>query len=286
MSHKTTGRKPLELSDKSLSAGTFVAMIGHPVGLPMKVTSGATTRKELDNSALTTLDAFGGNSGSPVFDRADGKLIGMLVSGGDDFVVAEGKSCKVEAKCDAFNMSDRCKGEKVMKIQRAPIAELGTQYRSDSLLMESVFYNEEDLFQLEMFEDSVDLKESTYGWNLLHQAVFGGNLNMVAELIDKGIDLDATENSDNATALVMAIQMRRFEIANLLIESGANLDIPTRRMNDTALTSAIAKEMVDLAIVLVKKGARTDIPTKDGYTAVDLADFSGIYELTLILLDF
>ncbi|MCK5884782.1 MAG: trypsin-like peptidase domain-containing protein [Bacteriovoracaceae bacterium] len=286
LSRSATGRRPLELSSNSLNPGTFVAMIGHPTGLPMKVTSGANTISEGENSSTTTLDAFGGNSGSPVFDRADGKLIGMLISGGEDFVIAKDKNCKIEKKCKAFSTANGCSGEEVMKIKSAPISKVIEQYRRDSILMESVYYGEGEIFQSVMLESDVDFNQTVYGWSLLHQAVFGANLSMVKKLISKGVDLDLTENSDNATALVMAIEMEHFAIANLLIEAGANLDIATERMNDTALTAAVARHMVDLALVIVKKGARTDIPTKNGYTAVDLVNLLGIYELTEVLSGF
>jgi hypothetical protein len=63
-------------------------MIGHPVGLPTKIAGGATVR---DNSPpthfLANVDAYGRNSGSPVFDAAGLRVEGLLVRGNPDFVL-------------------------------------------------------------------------------------------------------------------------------------------------------------------------------------------------------
>jgi hypothetical protein len=67
--------------------GTAVHIIGHPSGIPAKYAPGATVR---DNTPTTffraNLDAFGGNSGSPVFDSATHEVEGLLVRGATDYV--------------------------------------------------------------------------------------------------------------------------------------------------------------------------------------------------------
>jgi V8-like Glu-specific endopeptidase len=76
------GRTPFKLASQSVVVGTPVAMLGFPFGTPMKYTDSA--RVTLDNplrdSFLTSLDAFEGNSGSPVFNTAR-EIVGILVGG-------------------------------------------------------------------------------------------------------------------------------------------------------------------------------------------------------------
>jgi V8-like Glu-specific endopeptidase len=70
--------------------GQAVAMLGFPNGLPGKVDTGGTATHASSDHFQATLDAFAGNSGSPVFDDA-GALRGILVAGAPyDYVAADG----------------------------------------------------------------------------------------------------------------------------------------------------------------------------------------------------
>ncbi len=276
------GRDPFVISKDQFSAGTFVTMLGHPAGLPMKVTSGGNTFQSGENSVMTSLDAFGGNSGSPVVDSTTGELLGVLISGGEDFIYEDGGSCKVEAKCEPWEVGTKCLGEEVMKISSAPVQDVINSRNEESMLMEAIFYNDREVLDYELNEN-INLNQSYYGWTPLIQAALAGNIDAVQKLIARGVDLNATENSDNGTALIVAIKMEYYDIARLLIDAGADLDVTTKMMNDSALTIAIQSEEIDIATLLIERGARTDIVTKDGYNAADLADFAGIYELTELL---
>lgn len=102
---------PIEMNPE-LAAGTSVDLLGHPNGLPMKYAEGLSKGEQLPEGSLSQLrefhmDAFAGNSGSPVFDKKH-RVIGMLVRGPDDYELVEGKVCPRKAspgqseKCQAF----------------------------------------------------------------------------------------------------------------------------------------------------------------------------------------
>lgn len=75
------GRKPLKLATEAPGMYERVSMLGHPMGLPMKYTDNAEVFSvENDRSFLTNLDAFSGNSGSPVFNERN-EVVGVLVAG-------------------------------------------------------------------------------------------------------------------------------------------------------------------------------------------------------------
>jgi len=76
------GRTPFKLSEKPVASGDAVAMVGYPFGTPVKYTDSAkvTLNNSSRDSFLTTLDAFEGNSGSPVFNSAR-EIVGILVGG-------------------------------------------------------------------------------------------------------------------------------------------------------------------------------------------------------------
>jgi len=82
-----TDRSPVTMTKSAEleAVGTPIAMIGHPSGLPTKITDGATILKYEDGSYVTNLDAFQINSGSGVFHGKTGELIGVLSSGLRDY---------------------------------------------------------------------------------------------------------------------------------------------------------------------------------------------------------
>lgn len=80
----------------SLAEGSALSMIGHPNGLPAKITDNARViRSSLydGNVFLTNLDAFSGNSGSGVFDDR-GDLVGVLVFGHPDYQERSAGGCR------------------------------------------------------------------------------------------------------------------------------------------------------------------------------------------------
>lgn len=97
----------------TLSEGTSIYMIGHPSGLPKKVALNASVYTN-DNPFhfYSTLDAFQGNSGSPVFDMATHTVVGVLVSGSQDFTWT--------GHCNKSNLCylPYCKGEKVIRFEQ------------------------------------------------------------------------------------------------------------------------------------------------------------------------
>ncbi|WP_170134759.1 trypsin-like serine peptidase [Marinirhabdus gelatinilytica] len=103
---------PLSIEkQKQAKFNTSVYMIGHPLGLPKKLTLKASINKaDHPQYFLTTLDSFAGNSGSPVFDKTTHKVIGVMVSGELDFIF--NGTCYKEKSCSP----PYCLGEKVVRI--------------------------------------------------------------------------------------------------------------------------------------------------------------------------
>lgn len=111
------------------SSATLVA-IGHPASLPLKIASGAeVTDPGVAASYFTAnLDTFGGSSGSPVIDLTTYEVVGMLVSGEQDYVIAPGGVCVELNRCE--ESGDDCSGEHVLKMS-ALSAELETVLNPD-----------------------------------------------------------------------------------------------------------------------------------------------------------
>jgi len=113
LDRKVADRAPLPVNrNKDLKEGAPVFVIGHPVGLPVKIAGDAKVRDNGHRAWFTTdLDTFGGNSGSAVFNARTNLIEGILVRGGTDFVPGP-SGCATQLRSG----QDDGKGEAVTKI--------------------------------------------------------------------------------------------------------------------------------------------------------------------------
>ena len=124
--------KPLKLRKFGFVAhNTPLVVVGHPMGLPMKATDGGVVSRMNDierenifksfllkrNYFTTNLDAYGGNSGSPVFNKKTGVVEGILVQGAEAFEYNDEKECLQSKRLRNSHLETY---EKVMRINRVP----------------------------------------------------------------------------------------------------------------------------------------------------------------------
>lgn len=81
------GRTPLKFRTEGKPADDAVfTVIGHPTGLPTKITAAADMRNNSNPTYfVTNADTYGGNSGSAVVDSRTGIVEGILVRGDTDY---------------------------------------------------------------------------------------------------------------------------------------------------------------------------------------------------------
>ncbi|MCH5716673.1 trypsin-like serine peptidase [Niabella hibiscisoli] len=95
-------------SVKSLQSQERFYMVGHPLGTYAKISIDGILLENTNKYYFQlAIDAFGGNSGSPVLSEFEHKVKGILISGHTDLV--EGKSCSEFVFCDS---KTHCSGEK------------------------------------------------------------------------------------------------------------------------------------------------------------------------------
>ena len=131
---------PVTQSVEPLAQDEPIVMMGFPSGLPLKIDGGGFVNDpRADVSPLTyfraTVDAFGGNSGSGVFNES-GEQVGILVRGETDYIPSQ-LGCTV---VNELNL-DRGPGEEAEELtylSRALTALCDTEYPSDRLCGQSL----------------------------------------------------------------------------------------------------------------------------------------------------
>ena len=87
------------------------------------------------------------------------------------------------------------------------------------------------------------------GGTALHDAALGGNVEVVALLLDHGAGIDDREVESGATPLMMAASMGRVEVVTLLLKRGANRQLRDKA-GHTALDRARDIENADIVKLL------------------------------------
>ncbi|MEM7561300.1 MAG: ankyrin repeat domain-containing protein, partial [Planctomycetota bacterium] len=101
----------------------------------------------------------------------------------------------------------------------------------------------------------------------LFKAAREGDLNVVKELLDGGIDVN-TANAYGANALMFACSRGQVEVVKLLLERGADPNAKDTFYSATAMAWAAMKQHTDCAVLLLKSG------NPDSATALMLAAMS------------
>lgn len=107
------GRTPLKYRKEGKPANDAVlTVIGHPTGLPTKITAAADMRNNTNPVYfVTNADTYGGNSGSAVVDSRTGIVEGILVRGDTDYARSS-EGCMVSV----YRPQDGGRGEDVTRI--------------------------------------------------------------------------------------------------------------------------------------------------------------------------
>lgn len=104
----------VELRESDVTLREPLIVVGHPCGLPVKFADEASVI-DISNSNvfLANLDAFKGNSGSPVFD-SNHHVVGFLTQGAQDFHRKIIDDCLYSNICYTYG-TESCEGERVCR---------------------------------------------------------------------------------------------------------------------------------------------------------------------------
>ena len=120
--------------------------------------------------------------------------------------------------------------------------------------------------------DKIDINERTrIGTTALFSAVESADSRIVRLLIQKNIDVNATEFLNGEEALIVAVMMGNIKITRILLESGANPNRIETKLNSTSLHMAVSAKRYSLVKLLLEYGADSTIKAKRLGTPLDIA---------------
>ena len=106
------GRQALPLRTQGkVATGEAMTTIGHPLGLPTKISHGKVRSVHKHDYFIINADLWTGSSGSPVFDSRTGIVNGLVARGEEDFIFDSDGDCQVAKVC----APDDCDGEQVIR---------------------------------------------------------------------------------------------------------------------------------------------------------------------------
>ena len=114
LDREVQGRTALPLRMRGrVSRGEVMTVIGHPLGLPTKVSQGKVRSVRDSDYFVINADLWEISSGSPAFNARTGTVDGLVARGSEDFVLdaEDGGSCQVSKVCAL----DACDGEDVIR---------------------------------------------------------------------------------------------------------------------------------------------------------------------------
>lgn len=109
LDRNVVGRDPLPFrTSGTIPDGQSVAVVGYPIGLPLKIAEGAYVRDNSDSDFfVANTDTYGGNSGSAIVNMDTYEVEGVLVRGDSDYEKDIPNNCKYSKVCS----ETACTGE-------------------------------------------------------------------------------------------------------------------------------------------------------------------------------
>jgi uncharacterized protein len=114
------------------------------------------------------------------------------------------------------------------------------------------------------------LRISTVFGTWMHVAATHGELKIVAEMVKRGMDVNATGGVAGATALHSAVRHKQHEIVKYLLDIGADMDVSEPHRNP--LFAAISENDLEAARLLIEHG----IDPKVRYTGDSMKDMDAL----------
>ncbi len=105
------------------------------------------------------------------------------------------------------------------------------------------------------------------GWPVIMLAAESGSPEIMARLLEKGADPNATDRFKNTPLMLAALRGHTGSV-ELLIKAGARLDAQETRQNNFPLLHAVSRGNAEVAAGLIRAGANVNLADQAGMTAL------------------
>jgi V8-like Glu-specific endopeptidase len=289
---RSTSRDPFRFrTGAKIEKGDNIAMIGSPSGLPLKLSDGAQVTLNAGSTWFgTNLDAFGGNSGGPVYNKAGLNMIeGILVRGRIDkglkgFYVDKTCGCVKEVKYentdamsfwDDFDIPVPMQSTEVQRITSIPIdLKVLAVYNNFKYAIDNNDQKRFDKWSIYTWAFNNDtasfLRDALPGKDPIGvMALKKGRTGMFKSLVDAGMKVDLDLGS-NMTMMHYAINNRNLEAVKYILKEGFDLE-RTDANGNTMLHYAIKNGSSDIVAELIRNGSKVNVKNKWGESALHMA---------------
>ena len=290
--NRETDRDPFRFrTGAKIDKGDNLAMIGAPSGLPLKLADGAKVTINSANTWFgTNLDAFGGNSGGPVYNTAGLNMIeGILVRGRVDrgskgFFVDSTCGCVKEVRYDDVDAESYwddlgyavgTMSTEVQRITSIPLSikALAVYNNIDYALRNNNRgrYDKWKIYTWAYDNDTASfLRNATPGKDPLGVvALKNGRTDMFKDMVDYGMKVEL-DLGGGKTMLYHAINQNNLAAVKYILKQGYDLTLKDDQSN-TPLHWAIGSGSVDITRELLKNGADANAKNRWGETPLHLA---------------
>lgn len=131
--------------------------------------------------------------------------------------------------------------------------------------------------------DNIEWQHKGTGRTALVSAAIAGQREAVATLIGRGANINHQCKAVGYSALAWASELGLTEVADMLIKHGASLDLPSPRLRRTALMAAAQSGHIDVVRLLLNQGAKPDLMDFSHDNAWALAADRGHTQISLML---
>lgn len=152
-------------------------------------------------------------------------------------------------------------------------------YNSEEILQDLVIYGH-DALDLGP-EQNLKMYRANY---TLYKAIQNGCAHVVRVLIDRGVNL--TQNLYGHPALHRAAECDQFEIVAMILDAGVDVNCRSNTRNETALNTAARKNAIRTARLLLSRGADPESVDFWNYTPLHMAASAGSVTIMKMIMSF
>ena len=277
-------RKPFKFrTGYTPDKGDKMTLLGAPSGIPLKIVEDA---KVISNSSwnsyfVTNLDAFGGNSGGPVYNQ-NGYIEGILVRG-----PTKGYYVDDACKCLTTSYYSEAYASFLQRVEVQKITDLPWE-----VLTEAVYSN---IKHSVLEKNDTELKR-WLGYSWIYEdptvkslkplplvAAEEGNIDALEAMIDGGASIDVKDDKGK-TLLYYGVKLKDDRLLKYLLREGADIN-EADEYEETPVFWAIDNYNPSKLETVVLFGGKVDVKNKYGSTPLHEAVYKGSRTLVEVLVD-